>query len=173
MGTGLYLMKRLGDDMSERYGISFAEYLRRGYHLYAFDNDIHADIKRVKQQWDDASYLILSDAQKEIMATFGFARIEMNVDDGNECDICDKVTHRLWVEGSFDSEYTYYCDKCFLELIVRLKREEAFIIAHCEKCDKYILNDLKSCWGVCEDKDCMETKKFHIPEEDLLRVMVI
>lgn len=173
MGVGSHLMEQLGNDLSERYGVSFAEYLRRGYHLYAYDNDIHTDIERVKQLWDSASYLILSDAQKRLIDAFGFTCVEMNVDDGGECDICDKITHRFWIEGSFGYEHTYYCDKCLLEYIVRLKREEAFIIAHCENCDKYILNNSELCWGVCENKDCMESKKFHVPEEDLLRVMEV
>lgn len=180
MGTGTYLMKRLGEDLSARYGISFSEYLRRGYHLFTYEDDILADIQRIKTEWEESSYVELSKEQCALIGALGFECIEMDEESGGECDECDRITNRFW--KIYDYEYPsegskYLCDKCVLEFAVNARKDIVFGDLHCDKCETYIQNNPDSddaCWGgICganKNENCDKLERFHIPEEDLLRI---
>lgn len=134
MGTGLYLMKRLGEDLSARYGISFSEYLRRGYHLFTYEDDILADIQRIKTEWEESSYVEFSKEQHALVEALGFECIEMDEDYGGECDECDRITNRLWKMPCFgypSDESTYICDKCAVAFAVNARKDIVFGDLHC------------------------------------------
>jgi hypothetical protein len=148
--------------------------------LFTYEDDILADIQRIKTEWEESSYVELSKEQRALIGALGFKCIEMDEESGGECDECDRITHRFWKMPCFgypSDESTYLCDKCAVAFAVGTRKDIMFEDLHCDKCEMYIQNNPESddaCWGgICganKNENCDKLDGFHIPEEDLLRI---